>query len=236
MSKKNGISFLQKGKGKDLVFFHGYLSSKEAFAAQTEYFSRFFRVTAFDFRGFGASDPLVFPYAVDDYADETFSFLSATGVEKPHVIAHSFGVRVAVKMAARDGQVFDKLLFTGPAGVIGKRGFSYRAKVKTYRVCKKLFPAFAEKHFGSAEYRTLSAVMKESYKKIVNEDLLSDAEKIENEVLIVQGREDTTTPTSSAEAYARRLKSGRTVFICGGHFAFAERPIEFNLTAEEFFR
>lgn len=45
------LSYLQRGEGKDLVFLHGYLSSKESFYPQTEYFSKKFRVTALDFPG-----------------------------------------------------------------------------------------------------------------------------------------------------------------------------------------
>ena len=218
-----------------MVFLHGYLSSKEAFTAQINYFSRFFRVTAIDFIGFGKSAPLSQPFSVDDYAVWTEEVLRLLGVEKPHVIAHSFGCRVAVKMASRAPDCFDKILLTGAAGVILKRTFRYRIKVKTYRLVRKFAPCFAEKRFGSKEYRTLSPVMRESYKKIVNEDLRGCAEKIENEVLLVQGKEDTTTPKKEAEAYLACMKRGRLVMMDGGHFAFAEHPLAFNLIAEEFF-
>ena len=77
--------------------------------------------------------------------------------------------------------------------------------------------------------------MKESYKKIVNEDLRGCATKIENEVLLVQGKADTTTPKKEAEAYLACFKKGRLKMIDGGHFAFAEHPLAFNLIAEEFF-
>lgn len=216
------------------MFLHGYLSSKEAFTAQINYFSRFFRVTAFDFIGFGKSAPLKTPFSVADYAEWTKSALALLKVEKPHIIAHSFGCRVAVKLAAQDNAVFDKMLLTGPAGVILKRGFSYRVKVGAYRFVKKFAPKFAEKKFGSAEYRTLSLVMKESYKKIVNEDLRENARKIGNEVLIVEGKGDKTTPLSEAEAYLACFVRGKLRTMDGGHFAFAENPVLFNLIAEEF--
>lgn len=195
------VSFIQKGTGRDLVFFHGYLSSKESFTAQIEYFSRFYRVTAFDFLGFGQSAPLNEAFSVSDYAEWTKALLDALKIERPHVVAHSFGCRVAVKMAKGDGQVFDKMLLTGPAGVILKRGFGYKLKVKAYRLVKKFAPNYAEKHFGSTEYRSLPPVMRESYKKIVNEDLRADAREISNEVLMVVGEEDKTTPIEEAEAY-----------------------------------
>ena len=216
------------------MLFHGYLSCKETFAAQVEYFSRFYRVTAFDFIGFGGSVALISPFSVSDYAAWTREVLTLLGVEKPHVIAHSFGCRVAVKMAAGDPQVFDKILLTGAAGVVLKRSFSYKIKVKTYRFVRRFAPKFAEKRFGSAEYKTLSPVMKESYKKIVNEDLRADAREIENPVLLLQGKDDTTTPLKEAQAYLNCIKKGRLVEMNGGHFAFMDDPLTFNLIAEEF--
>ena len=216
------------------MFLHGYLSSKEAFAAQIDYFSRFYRVTAIDFAGFGNSAPLQMPFSVSDYAMWTREVLTLLGVEKPHLIAHSFGCRVAVKLAAKEN-FFDKMLLTGAAGVILRRGWRYHLKVKAYRAVRRVAPRFAERRFGSAEYRTLSPIMKESYKKIVNEDLRAEARKVENEVLIAQGLDDTVTPRAEAEAYLASFPRARLTMIDGGHFAFAEHPLAFNLIAEEFF-
>ncbi|MBQ9728348.1 MAG: alpha/beta hydrolase [Clostridia bacterium] len=227
------VSFLQKGEGKDLVFFHGYLSNKEAFVSQVEYFSRFFRVTAFDFLGFGHSRALTKPFSVSDYAEWTKEVLTLLNVRKPHVIAHSFGCRVAVKMAAKE-DVFDKMVLTGPAGIILPRSWKYHLKVKAYRLVKKIAPRFAEKKFGSAEYKTLSPLMKESYKKIVNEDLREDAKRIKSEVLLVQGAEDFVTTEAEARTYLQSFPRGRLTYIEGGHFAFAEDPVAFNLSVEDF--
>ena len=191
-------------------------------------------MTAFDFLGFGQSPPLLTPFSVTDYAVWTKEVLTLLGVKKPHVIAHSFGCRVAVKMAAFDSEAFDKIILTGPAGVILKRGFSYHCKVKAYRLVKRFAPKFAERKFGSAEYKTLSPIMKESYKKIVNEDLRADARGIKNPVLLIEGEQDTTTPISEARAYLQCLQKGRLQTVQGGHFAFAEHPLAFNLIAEEF--
>ncbi len=216
------------------MFLHGYLSSKEAFTAQIEYFSKFYRVTAVDFLGFGGSGKLRQPFSVSDYAAWTKEVVGALGIENPHVVAHSFGCRVAVKIAATDPKFFDKMVLTGPAGIISNRGAAYRRKVRAYRLVKKIAPRFAERHFGSAEYRTLSPVMKESYKKIVNEDLRADASRIENPVLLIEGEGDTTTPLAEAEIYLRSMQRARLRLMPGGHFAFAEHPTLFNLMTEEF--
>ena len=214
---------------------HGYLSSKEAFTAQIAYFSKYYKVTAIDFLGFGQSAPLTEAFSVDDYAEWTEEVLSALGVVKPHLIAHSFGCRVAVKMAGKDRCAFDKILLTGPAGVIIGRGFGYKLKVKTYRLVKRIAPNFAKRKFGSKEYRSLSPLMQESYKKIVNEDLRGCAQGVLNEVLIVEGTRDSVTTMADAKAYERAFPRARLETIEGGHFAVVENPVAFNLLAEEFF-
>lgn len=229
------LSFLQKGKGEDMLFLHGYLSSKEAFLGQINYFSRFYRVTALDFLGFGEAEPLTQPFSVDDYAAWLDNAMTKLRLRNPYVIAHSFGCRVAIKLASQKQTAFKKMLLTGPAGVIMNRGLGYHIKVKAYRAVKKIAPKYAERNFGSAEYRNLSPVMKESYKKIVNEDLRVCAGQVRVETLLVVGKGDTVTPKKEAEAYLKAFPSAKLREMEGGHFAFAEDPVAFNLIAEEFF-
>ena len=225
--------FLQRGEGRDLVMLHGYLSNKESFAPQIEYFSKFYRVTAPDFPGMGGANALGCPFSVDDYADWTEQFLKEQGIENPLIIAHSFGGRVGIKLLAR-GRV-DRAVLTGCAGIVRKRTLRYKMKVRAYRIVKKIAPKYAERHFGSAEYRNLPPVMRESYKKIVNEDLREDAKTITRPVLFVCGLEDRETPLSSAEIYHACVKDSRLIVLerCG-HFAHIENPLAFNAAAEEF--
>ncbi len=230
-----GISYLQTGSGKDLVFLHGYLSQKESFYPQIKYFSQFYRVTALDFPGFGQSEAIKKPYSVDDYCDFLEEFLSQKEINFPHVIAHSFGCRVAIKCLARRPS-FDKTVLCGCAGIVPKRGIKYRVKVRAYRIAKKLAPRYAERHFGSKEYRTLSPVMRESYKKIVNEDLRESASKITRPVLFINGDKDGETPTERVKLLRERVEGSRMVELkdCG-HFAHLDNPLAFHLAVEEFF-
>ncbi len=229
------ISYLRRGEGRDLVFLHGYLASKESFYPQIEEFSRRYRVTAPDFPGMGGAEPLPAAWSVDDYADWTEEALSSLGVKDAYVIAHSFGGRVAVKLLARG--VFERAALVGCAGIVKKRTALYRARVGTYRLVKKFAPAFAERRFGSREYRSLSPLMRESYKKIVNEDLRETARRIDRPVLFLVGDEDRETPLASAKIYQSCVKGSRLVVLHGcGHFAHLDSPLAFQLAVEEFFR
>ena len=229
------LSYLQRGEGEDLLFLHGYLASKESFYPQISYFSKFYRVTALDFPGMGQAEKLSAPWSVGDYADWTTEALSSLGIVRPRVIAHSFGGRVAVKLLAEN--VFSRAVLTGCAGIVKKRNICYRFRVKSYQICKKIAPKFAEKHFGSAEYRTLSPVMRESYKKIVNEDLRETAASISVPVLFLHGERDEEVPLSSIRIYLEKIEGSRLKVLKNcGHFPFLDDPLAFNLAAEEFLR
>ena len=215
------------------MFLHGYLSSKESFYPQINYFSRRFRVTAPDLPGFGGSELIPAAWSVGEYADWLEGFLKERGIVFPCVIAHSFGGRVAIKCLARG--LIDRAVLTGCAGIVRRRTLSYHLKVKSYRLVRKFAPRFAEAKFGSAEYRSLSPLMRESYKKIVNEDLREEAKRIARPVLYLNGERDRETPLSSVKILHECTAGSRLAVLKGcGHFAHLEEPLLFNLAAEEF--
>ena len=215
------------------MFLHGYLSSKESFYPQINYFSRHFRVTAPDLPGFGGSDRIPAAWSVGEYADWLEGFLKERGIVFPCVIAHSFGGRVALKCLARG--LIDRAVLTGCAGIVRRRTLSYHLKVKSYRLVRKFAPRFAEAKFGSAEYRSLSPLMRESYKKIVNEDLREEAKRIARPVLYLNGERDRETPLSSVKILHECTAGSRLAVLKGcGHFAHLEEPLLFDLAAEEF--
>ena len=54
-----------------------------------------------------------YPYSLSDYAEEVREYMQKNGIVKPHVIAHSFGARIAIKLAAEDPGLFDSIVLTG---------------------------------------------------------------------------------------------------------------------------
>ena len=217
------------GAGRDILLLHGYLSCKESFYHQIKFLSSHFKVTAPDMPGFGKSPPLDEAYSVSDYCGWLEEFIKKSGLERPHIIAHSFGARVAVKYLGGRGGSADRLVITGGAGIVKPRSPRYMRRVKAYRRVKKLFPKYAERHFGSAEYRSLTPIMKESYKKIVNEDLQDYARNITNSTLLLYGLDDTVTPyTEEGRIFNSLISGSRLQLMEGGHFCFCEHSDKFN--------
>ena len=231
------VSVTVRGCGKPIIFLHGYLSSKQSFYYQLNFFEKNgFSVVAPDMPSFGASSPVTVPWSVGDYANWLNDFIAARDLQGAHIVAHSFGARVALKLFSQRPELCGKLIITGGAGVVKPRSPAYIRQVKRYRRVKKLFPKYAERKFGSEEYRTLSPVMKESYKLIVNEDLRGCAKKISNPTLLIYGRKDTVTPAGEeGEIFRSLIRGSELKIIEGGHFCFSENADEFNRLALNFF-
>lgn len=216
---------------------HGYKSCKESFYYQIAALSQNgYRAVAVDFPAFGASYCPDAAWSVGDYAAWLKDFIEQNDLKNAHFLAHSFGARVAFKLLSDDNSVADKVLITGGAGLVKPRSPQYMRQIKRYRRVKRLFPRYAERHFGSEEYRALPPLLKESYKKIVNEDLKDCAGKVKNKTLLVYGRSDGVTPPAEEGATFNRLIAGSTLeIIDGGHFCFSENAAAFNKLMLEFF-
>ena len=218
-----------------MLLLHGYGSRKESFYYQIKSLSERFCTVAPDFPCFGGSEQTDRAWGVGDYAEWLEKFIKNMRLDRPHIIAHSFGARVAFKLLSERGELAERLVICGGAGIVKPRSLRYIRGVNAYRRVKKLFPKFAEKHFGSKEYRTLSPMMKESYKLIVNEDLKDCAKKICNPTLLLYGENDTVTPPGEEGEIFHNLIAGSRLFILsGGHFGFCEYPEIYNQKISEF--
>lgn len=91
----------EKGKGTPIVFIHGWLGSSWHFTSQINYFSKNYRVFAFDHKGHGKSDrPENAKYTMPDFAEELNQALTKLiGDQKFVLIGHSMGGFISLTYA-----------------------------------------------------------------------------------------------------------------------------------------
>ncbi len=214
---------------------HGYLADKRSFYNQINYFQRDFEVFAWDFRGFGENATMKFPYALSDYVSELKENCYKNGVTKPSCVAHSFGGRVALKLAYDDTCFFDKLVLTGCAGLKAKKTLKKRVKTFAFNLLKCILPRKKLEKFYSSDYLALNPIMRQSFIKIVNEHLDYCLSGINNPTLIINGALDKETPLYMAKKLNNDIKGSKLVVIDGaGHFAFIDKPNTFNMEVRDF--
>ncbi len=217
------------------MFLHGYLADKRSFFNQISYFERDFEVFAPDFKGFGENMGMEYPYSLDDYIEDIKEYFYKKGIKKPSCVAHSFGGRVAIKLAYLEPNFFEKLVLTGAAGLKPKPCFRKTVKKTLFNILKNFIKKEKLEFFYSKDYLMLDEVMKKSFIKIVNEHLDYCLEGIKNPTLIINGKNDKETPIYMAKMLNEGIKNSKLIFIeNAGHFAFIDKPYTFNMEVGKF--
>lgn len=176
--------------------------------------------------GFGASDAPDSAWGSAEYAE-----LVADAI-RPYapvtIVGHSFGGRVAVRLAAKYPELVTALVLTGVPllrlAAASKPALSFRI-VRALVKRGILSPAALEKQrrkYGSADYNAAHGVMREILVKVVNEDYRDDLAKITAPVRLVWGENDTAAPTEAGRAAAELLGAPITVVPGAAHLLEGE--------------
>lgn len=210
-----------------------------------------YRVVQFDFPGFGGSDEPKEAWNVDAYADFFCKLMQALDIKKAALIGHSYGGRVIIKLAARESIPFviDRIVLINSAGILPKKTFSQKVKIKKYKILKKvlnlkviyaLFPELIDdwrSRQGSADYRNASPIMRQCLVMAVNEDLTELLPRIRQDTLLIWGDKDTETPIGDAKIMEEKISgSGLAVLAGTGHFSFLEQPGTFRNIMKSYFQ
>jgi pimeloyl-ACP methyl ester carboxylesterase len=191
------------------------------------------RPIAPDLPGFGLSDAPAEAYGVSDYVRVVAALLDGLRLPSVDVLAHSFGGRVAIKLAAAHPQRVRKLVLVDSAGIRPPRTAAYSLRVRHARLVRSLArivpgPAgrrlreHLQSNLGSADYRAAGA-LRPTFVRVVNEDLTPCLREIGCPTLLVWGAADDATPLSSAAIMREQIPGARLVVLRGaGHFCWQD--------------
>lgn len=87
------------GRGRPVIFLHGWLGSWRYWFPSMEAVSRDFRAFSFDFWGFGGSQRQHATGGIEVYSSQVIQFLDALGIDRVMLVGHSMGGMVAMKTA-----------------------------------------------------------------------------------------------------------------------------------------
>ncbi|MBR2967903.1 MAG: alpha/beta hydrolase [Clostridia bacterium] len=230
----NGVSVFYKrhlGLGTPIILLHGWGGSNVSFFGAYEYLCSLNRdVIAVDFPGFGSSDLPPVEWGIDDYALCISELIFSLRIRKATIVGHSFGGRVALCLGHRE--FVERIVLVDSAGLKPRKSIAKEFKIWRYKQAKKAGRDVSE--FGSVDYLALPQVMKHVFVRIVNTHLDETMERIACPTLIVWGKRDKETPLYMARRLKRGIKDSTLVLLNGGHYAYAEDNIRFNLILAEF--
>lgn len=217
------VNYIQYGEGKDILLLHGWGQNIEMMKPIGDSFCDKFRVTIIDFPGFGQSDELNKPWAINDYANMLEKFVKKIGIKKPIIMGHSFGGRVAICYSANNS--IEKLvLFGSPCVRLVKE---QPLSVRILKGIKKLpgmnkIGEYMKKYIGSRDYKAASPIMRQTLVNVVNEDLSDYAREIEEPTLLIWGEYDDEAPVEEARLLEGIMPDAALILLPGTHYAYLE--------------
>ena len=239
------MHYLKFGSSKKyLIFLHGWGADLNSFLWLKDYFVDEYSLIFLDFHGFGKTGEPSSPFSVSDYVDRLKLLLDKFVIDELVLIGHSFGGRVAIKFLFNYQFNYSKvfLCLVDSAGILPRRNLIYRLKVFRFKrlkvkVDKNPNLKYKLDKFGSSDYKKLSVVMKQTFVKVVNEDLSRFAKFLRCKTLIVWGNKDVETKPFMARKLNRLISGSKLVFLKNcGHFCFLENKEEFVIILDTFLK
>ena len=223
------------GQGRVVLVLHGWGVSSDPWQPVQDILSRQgFKVICPDLPGFGKSETPASAWCLDDYLAWLIEFTDSLKLEKPIIIGHSFGGRVAIKLSVGYPERVEKLILCGTAGIkpeltVKQKLVLGTAKAGNFFFSNKFLKNTVRKVFYSflshKDYVKASPIMKETMKKILVEDLLPILPQIKAETLLIWGEKDRMVPLKYAYIMEKEIKNVKLKIISGaGHSPYKEVP------------
>ena len=236
---------------KKAVLLHGWGCSTELMKAAAAALSPDMTVLLVDFPAHGKSSQPPEPWGVPEFAACLKELLVRLDFLPCSVIAHSFGGRITIELAAGEPELFERIILTGAAGIRKQSDDKSSQKQSAYKKLKKLvefarrlrvFGKLPDKwqealiqKYGSRDYAALSPEMRKTFVKVVNYDQSEKLAAIRNSTLLIWGDKDTETPLWMGQQMERSIPDSALIVLEGGtHFAYLEQAGKFNAIARSF--
>ena len=249
-TSKGAIGVVEHGRGSStpIIFLHGVGSDKTVWAPQLAHFGQSRRAVAFDYPGYGDSDPD--PDATrDDFAVAILAAMDALTIDRAHICGLSLGgvIAIALHSAAPsrcasliladsfavhpDGQaIFDRS--ETASRTIGMRGL---AEARAGALLGKA--ATSAMHAEIIE--TMSRIDPQAYvvgaRAVWLADQVDRSRAVRTPTLVLVGDEDSITPPALSKQLTGLIPGARMEVIAdSGHLANLEQELAFNTAIDRF--
>lgn len=221
-----------------ILILHGWESFAKRWAQVKEILARQgIEVFVPDLPGFGENPPPKESWSVDDYVEWVKNFTQ--GFTPFFLLGHSFGGRLAIKFAAKYPGKISGLILVSSAGIKESKSqlerLTFLTGVEIFNSIFGLpilnkFKPFLRKIFyryilKKTDYLETKGAMKETFKKIVGEDLTPYLSQIKTPTLIIWGMQDKITPLKDAYLIKENIKNSKLKILENvGHTPHLETP------------
>jgi len=243
--KSINVSYTDEGKGKAVVFLHGFLGAKEVWNSFSNELSKTQRVITIDLLGHGGTDCLSYVHTMEEMAEAVQAVLSHLKLRKYFLVGHSLGGYVSLALAEQSpDNIKGLVMFHSSSRADDKQKKHDRNRVvRIVKMSPDLFiheavPNLFNTNYrpskrGIAQYEKMALSMS---KQGIIAALEGMKDRVDREivlkfapypVLFVIGREDNILPFEDLIVQAKLPESGSFLLLKNsGHMGFLEAKKE----------
>lgn len=238
------------GHGNPIVMLHGWGANIELLKPLAEKLATLgYQCFVPDMPGFGQTAKADNAWNVHDYAKWVIAYMDAHQLDKTYLFGHSFGGRLGLVLGAEYGDRIIKMALADAAGIRPKPSIHGQWRLKGYRVTLNILQTIGMKpqadqlrnwyseRYGSADYKAAQGIMRETFVKVVNEDLLPFAAQVKPSTLLFWGDRDDDTPLWQGQLLEKTIPdAGLVVWEGAGHYSYLERAADTARVMDHFFK
>ncbi len=238
------------GNGQPLVLLHGWGANiKLVYSLAERLVPLGYCVYMLDLPGFGQSDPPPQAWSVFDYADFVRAYLDYHQLERCYLFGHSFGGRLGLILGAEHGQRIIKMALADSAGIVPKTPLLKALRLTSYKWVRDSLYGFGatnlanqlrdtyNKRYGSSDLQQVSGIMRETFIKVVNQDLLAYAARVTVPTILFWGEKDEDTPLWYGQLFEKTIPdAGLIVHAGAGHYSYLDNLSETVRIMDFFFK
>jgi pimeloyl-ACP methyl ester carboxylesterase len=226
------VNYEKSGSGKAVLLLHGWADDHRTFNGLTKSLSKRFQVIRLDLPGFGQSQIPPTAWDLSDFAAFLQSFVTKLGFRPYAIIGHSNGGALAMHALASRLVKADRLVLLAPSGVrdtrqlrrLGLKIIAKAGKFATLWLPSSMRRRLRRGLYGAAgSDMFVTPHLQEAFRRIVRQDVQSDAAKLSLPTLIIYGSEDKATPVNGVGRRLHELIVGSRLEIVPGADHFVHR-------------
>jgi pimeloyl-ACP methyl ester carboxylesterase len=236
------LNYQVTGKGKTIIFLHGWGQNLKFFQEITNLLSSTFTCLSIDLPGWGNS-PINEFLSIDDYTDIIHDFVTAHNIDLYALIGHSWGGKIATNYCLK--YPVKKLVLAASSNCKPRFSLVKKIKILTYKCLKKISRIKrlenkmkqVMKKYGSNDYKKVDGVMKKVFIHSINTYYDDDLCRINIPTLIYWGEKDQETPLYMAKRlYKEIINSKLKIVKNGDHFALIKCRYNFAVVVQNFLK
>jgi len=211
----DGVSlrYLEYGAGEPLLVFPGITSPAVTFAFMAEQLAEDRRVVVVDVRGRGESDHPESGFTLPDYARDALAVMDALSLDRPALLGHSMGARIAGAVAVLHPERAGPVVMVDPP-LTGPGRDPYPTPLEAFEEqlakaragataddMRAYFPTWSDEHLAlRAEQLKLcdENAVRESWLNFHREDFFPYLRDLRGPALFMYGAESPVVPASAA--------------------------------------